>query len=124
VPPTRVPSAVVSPSKIGWRRDTSGLRHAPWIEALDMIELDTYSLTCVSGGASCLPQAKREAVNFSARENGVSPRSIKVTGSHSFGLEAGRRYYGVALDNGEHINVGLTPRACRLREINYVTDGA
>jgi hypothetical protein len=81
-------------------------------------------MATVTGGRSCLPQAKRAAINFSARENKVDPSTIKVTGAKSFGIEGGHRYYGVRLDNNESVNVGLTPNACRLRQINYVTDGA
>jgi hypothetical protein len=88
-----------------------------------MNELDLHVLETVTGGR-CLRQAKREAINFSAGENHSDPATIKAIDSRSFGIQNGRRYYGVRLDNGENINVGLTRRACRLREINYVTDGA
>jgi len=94
------------------------------IDLDDMTHLDLDDLISVTGGITCLPQAKRAAVNFSAGENHVDPASIKVTGSKSFGVQNGRRYYGIGLDNGENVNVGLTKRGCSVRDINYVTDGA
>ena len=89
-----------------------------------MTDIDINELSFVTGGITCLPQAKRAAVNFSAGENHADPSSIKVPGSKSFGVQNGRRYYGISLDNGENVNVGLTKRGCSVRDLNYVTDGA
>jgi len=88
-----------------------------------MTEIDLESLSDVTGGLRMMPLARQGAINFSARENHVSPKSIKALESKSFGLENGRRYYGFKLDNNELVNVGLNKAGSRVLERNYVTDG-
>ena len=89
-----------------------------------MTELDLQDLSTVTGGRiHGMPLAKRAALNFSAAQNGVSASSLKVKNAFSVGLEQGRRYYGVQINNGENINVGLSKGGYRVKELNYVTDG-
>ena len=93
-------------------------------EDVAMTTLDLESLETVTGGRSCGSQAKREAIQFSARQNHVDPSTIRATDMFSAGRTKGTNYYGVHLDNGENVNVGLSNATCKRRNINYVTDGA
>ncbi len=90
-----------------------------------MTEIDLESLADVTGGRiHGMPLAKRAALNFSAAENHVLPSTLKVDSAKAFGVEAGRRYYGVKVNNGDLLNVGLSKGGYRVKEINYVGDGA
>jgi hypothetical protein len=88
-----------------------------------MTDLDIDSLALVTGGAGLLAKAKTAAVGFAAGANNVSPSTLRVTGTADFGVEGGRRWFGVGISNGESVNVGLTPKRGLLRHLNYVTDG-
>ena len=83
------------------------------IKTIPSIDLDQ-----VTGGKNCFSVAKREAVKFDARQNGVDPRSIGVVSAKAFGREDGRQWYGVQTDTPGTINIGLKPD-CSAPVANY-----
>lgn len=78
-------------------------------------------IASVAAHAGCLTEAKLQARIYSANENGVPVSSIRVENAFYVEQAEGVLYYGVQLNNGENVNVGLT-KACRLASIDYVTD--
>jgi hypothetical protein len=85
-----------------------------------MTELDINSLSHVTGGVGLLAKAKDAAVRFSAGQNAVHPRQISVTKTTNFGFEGRNRSFGISLNNGELLDVKLTPKRGLLRGISYL----
>jgi hypothetical protein len=72
---------------------------------------------------TCLSQAKSKAIAFSAEENKLDSRRIKVTGYYVRKDWRGVIYYGIALSNREVITVGLKKSDCRVVQISFDADG-
>ena len=70
----------------------------------------------------CLDEAKLHARLFSAKENQVSVTSIQVADSFFHSETNHVLNYGILLDNGEQLNVGLKSTDCSLSEMNYVAN--
>ncbi len=73
--------------------------------------------------SKCRREAELQARRFSANENQVSVSSLRVEDSFFHSETRGVLYYGVRLDNGDQLNVGVRKTNCALAEINFVTDG-
>lgn len=72
----------------------------------------------------CRAEAELQARIFSANENNVTVKSVKVKDSFFVEAAQGVLYYGVLLNNRENVNVGVREKDCSLAyEPNYVTDG-